>query len=102
MDEQTVNILDTTYSIWYRPFGNDTKNGETNYFSKSIYIRSDDNDGVDDFARVKRDALKAEIIKAFIYESGMPEQIEYEEVSIVWLGIQISKILKAFKELNLE
>lgn len=100
MSEQTVNILGATYSIWYRQFGS-KGNGETDYLSKSIYIRSDDNDGVDNFIAVQKEALKSEILKAFIYESGIPEQIEYNEVSTTWLNIQIDKILKVFKDLDL-
>lgn len=107
MGEQVIDVLGTKYTIWYRPMGDKEIDGECDYTSKEIHIRSDNYNEVGDFDWLKKKQLRHEIIHAFMAESGLQsnwehiEQFGHDETTVDWFAIQFPKILKVFDELKI-
>lgn len=110
-----ANILGTEYKIIIK---SDTEEprlekswGLTDVYTKEIIIASDcdkeTNETCKNLNEFKNKVIRHEIIHAFLYESGMKEcsnatasWVENEEM-IDRFAIQIPKIVKIYKELNI-
>ncbi len=107
MDGQVIDILGTKYSIWYRPMKDVEIDGECDYTSKEIHIRSDNHNEVGNFEWLQKKSLRHEIIHAFMAESGLcsnwehTQQFGHDETTVDWFAIQTPKIYKVFKELDI-
>ena len=110
-----ANILGTEYEIFFKSEQEDTRIsnlwGFTDFHTKEIVIHSDiekeTNESCKNLADFKNKVLRHEILHAFLYESGLrensygsPAWAENEEM-IDWFAIQIPKIVKVYKELNI-
>lgn len=101
-----VNILGTCYTIKYKELGAEGIDGCCDYTSKEIMIRSDNENGVNDFRRLQKKQLRHEIIHAYLAESGLQSNFEHanqwghEETMIDWIAIQFPKILKTFEKIG--
>ena len=110
-----VNVLGTNYEIIFK---NDNEEprlkenwGFTDFHTKEIYIRDDIEEEKEDSCKnlidFKNKVMRHEILHAFLYESGLRENsnkvfawAENEEM-VDWFAIQIPKIVKVYKELNI-
>lgn len=101
-----VNILGTYYTIKYKELGAEGIDGYCDYTSKEIMIRSDNENGVNDFRRLQKKQLRHEVIHAYLSESGLQSNFEHanqwghEETMIDWIAIQFPKILKTFEKIG--
>lgn len=104
-----VNVLGMEYEIQRLPADQlEGKAGETDFYTKEIKL-SDLSDIPVDIATVnieafKRDALRHEIIHAFLFESGLDMQSgetdswAQNETMVDWIALQFPKMLKAFQD----
>ena len=101
-----VNILGTDYTIEYKELGTEGIDGYCDYTSKEIVIRSDNENGVNDFKSLQKKQLRHEIIHAYLSESGLQSNFEHtnqwghEETMVDWVAIQFPKMLKTFEEVG--
>ena len=110
-----ANILGTEYKIFIKSEEEEPrlKNnwGLTDVYTKEIMIANDCEKETDESCRnlveFKNKIIRHEIIHAFLYESGMKEcsnatrsWVENEEM-VDWFAIQMPKIVKVYKELNI-
>lgn len=99
-----VNVLGTYYTIQYKELGVKGIDGYCDYTSKEIAIRSDNENGVNDFESLQKKQLRHEIIHAYLSESGLQSNFEHanrwghDETMIDWIAIQFPKILKTFEK----
>lgn len=99
-----INILGTYYTIQYKKLGVEEIDGYCDYTSKEIVIRSDNENGVNDFESLQKKQLRHEIIHAYLSESGLQSNFEHanrwghEETMIDWIAIQFPKMLKTFEK----
>lgn len=110
MKPKQINILGTYYTIWERDESEDRRlrnnDGYCDKTTKEIVILKITKDncqlGNPDWYRKK--VMRHEIIHAFLFESGLHENINYifdtdhDEQMIDWIAVQIPKILRAYKE----
>ena len=102
-----ANILGTDYTVEYKTLGKEGIDGYCDYTSKEIVIRSDNENGVNDFKSLQEKQLRHEIIHAFMSESGLQcnwqhiEQFGHDETTVDWFAIQSPKIFKVFQELDI-
>ncbi len=110
MEPKKINILGTVYTIWTRDESEDIhlrkNDGYCDKSTKEIVILRITKDncqlGNPDWYRKK--VMRHEIIHAFLFESGLHENInniyesDHDEQMIDWYAIQTPKILQAFKE----
>lgn len=102
----SVSILGTPYKIIREKFGNEEIDGETDYTSHQIRIRTDNINKLGDFDVLMKKQLRHEIIHAFMAESGLQANFEHyrqfghDETTIDWFAIQFPKILEAFKQVG--
>ena len=107
MQDTTINVLGTEYTIDLRQLNNEDIDGFTDNTSKLIVIRSDNYNEVGNFAELQKKQLRHEIIHAFLAESGLRcnwqhiEQFGHDETTIDWFAIQSPKIFKVFTDLEL-
>lgn len=107
MQDTTINVLGTEYTIELRQLNNEDIDGFTDNTSKLIVIRSDNYNEVGNFAELQKKQLRHEIIHAFLAESGLQrnwqhiEQFGHDETTIDWFAIQSPKIFKVFADLKL-
>jgi hypothetical protein len=111
MNDCTVNILGTEYSIKFREPSNDKMledaDGYTDYTSKEIVMLSINRNEVGDFEALMKKQLRHEIIHAMLAESGLQsnyqhcEQFGHDETMVDWVAIQFPKLLKIYTELNI-
>ena len=107
MENRTVNILGTEYTIEPRELRCEDIDGFTDNTSKLIVIRSDNENNVGDFEYLQKKQLRHEIIHAFMSESGLQcnwqhiEQFGHDETTVDWFAIQSPKIFKVFQELEI-
>lgn len=110
-----VNILGTNYEIIFKSTNEETRLKEnwgfTDFHTKEIYITDDIEKETENSCKnlvdFKNKVMRHEILHAFLYESGLRENsnntvawAENEEM-IDWFAIQIPKIAKTYKELNI-
>lgn len=104
---KTVNVLGTEYKIIYEDFKDDDTDGSCDYTSHVIKIRSDNTNEIGDFRDLQKQALRHELIHAFMAESGLranwehAQQFGHEETTVDWFAIQAPKIYKLFEELDI-
>lgn len=110
-----VNILGTNYEIIFKSIDEEPRLKEnwgfTDFHTKEIYITDDIEKETENSCKnlidFKNKVMRHEILHAFLYESGLRENsnssiawAENEEM-IDWFAIQIPKIVKVYKELNI-
>lgn len=108
--KRTVDILGTKYSIYELDKKDDkileNADGYCDKTTKKIVItvKSDDNQ-LEDFEVYRKGVLRHEILHAFLFESGLHEnmthpQYGHDEEMVDWFAKQYPKIDKVFKELG--
>ena len=110
-----INVLGTNYNIKFKSEEEEERLKEnwgfTDFHTKEICVRNDiekeTQDSCKNLSDYKNKVLRHEIIHAFLYESGLRENshscyawAENEEM-VDWIAIQIPKILKVYKELDI-
>ena len=107
MENTTVDILGTEYTIINEEFKDNECDGYCDYTSKEIHIRNDNVNDVGNFDYLTKKQLRHEIIHAFLSESGLQanyehyKQFGHEETIVDWFAIQSPKIFKAFMKLGI-
>jgi hypothetical protein len=102
----SVSILGTPYKIIREKFGNEDIDGETDYTSHQIRIRTDNVNKLGDFDVLMKKQLRHEIIHAFMAESGLQANFEHyrqfghDETTVDWFAIQFPKMLEVFKQVG--
>lgn len=102
-NDVVINVLGSEYTIIRRMFGDENMDGYCDYTSRTIHLRSDNYNGLEDFEWLMRKQLRHEIIHAFLAESGLLENWEHkcecghDETFIDWFAIQFDKIHEAIK-----
>lgn len=102
----SVFILGTPYKIIREKFGNEDLDGETDYTSHQIRIRTDNINKLGDFDVLMKKQLRHEIIHAFMAESGLQANFEHyrqfghDETTVAWFAIQFPKMLEVFKQVG--
>lgn len=107
MDNKTVNIMGTEYTIEIRNAKDDdilnNHDGYTDYYSKLIVIDDGDGGDIHDVKRYQKKVLRHEITHAFLYESGLAHNsCHFEsawarnEEMIDWFAIQGEKIYQTW------
>ena len=102
----SVSILGTPYKIIREKFGNEDIDGETDYTSHQIRLRTDNVNKLGDFDTLMKKQLRHEIIHAFMAESGLQADFEHyrqfghDETTVDWFAIQFPKILEVFKQVG--
>lgn len=109
----TVKILGTDYEILIKNENEDAYlkqcDGYCDKTSKKIVLtdKPEDNE-LEIFDVYARKIIRHEVLHAFLFESGLAENIRYEgnigrqdEQMIDWFAIQFPKILKAYQELGI-
>ncbi len=110
-----ANILGTEYKIFIKNEEEEPRLkrswGFTDVYTKEIVIASDcekeTEESCKNLVTFKHKVIRHEIIHAFLYESGMKEcssatqsWVENEEM-VDWFAIQMPKIVKVYKELDI-
>ena len=102
----TVFILGTSYKIIRKEFGDKDCDGECDYTSHEITLRTDNINDVGDFDAMMKKQLRHEIIHAFMAESGLQANFEHyrqfghDETTVDWFAIQFPKMLEVFKQVG--
>ena len=102
----SVSILGTPYKIIREKFGNEDIDGETDYTTHQIRIRTDNINNLGDFDFLMKKQLRHEIIHAFMAESGLQANFEHyrqfghDETTVDWFAIQFPKMLEVFKQVG--
>lgn len=114
-DFLVADILGTDYKIFFESSEKEERLkqnwGFTDFHTKEIYIANDIERETENSCKnlidFKHKVMRHEILHAFLYESGLRENsnssdawAENEEM-IDWFAIQIPKIIKVYKELNI-
>lgn len=101
-----LNVLGTEYDLQWTPVGSDVglegKNGYCDITTKQIVIADNDevprqSDTVGDLDFTEDEATRHEIVHAALYESGMGEYFQDENI-VSWIAIQAPKLLHMFLE----
>ena len=103
----TTNILGTEYQVNIKERQTDpkldTRDGYTDFSVKKIVVadveKEKDNDSVEDLSPYLKQVIRHETIHALFYESGMNDWAS-DELLVDYLSIQIPKICKVWKDLN--
>jgi len=106
-DNPKLNILGTEYELKRAGQKDDTRlednDGYCDEYAKIIGVCDDYNENFSQGTRkldvFKKKVLRHEIIHAFLFESGLTEQGQDEEL-VDWLAVQFPKMLKAFQEVD--
>ena len=107
MEKQKISVLGTEYLVEPRELKEENIDGFTDTSCKLIVIRSDNENGMEDFEALQKKQLRHEIIHAFMAESGLQsnwqhiEQFGHDETTVDWFAIQSPKIFKAYSELGI-
>lgn len=105
--KKRILILGTLYKIKYRNLKDADYDGYCDYTSRTIVIRTDNYNNVEDFQRMQNKQLRHEIIHAFLAESGLQCNFEHstmwghEETMVDWIAIQFPKLLEVYAELDI-
>lgn len=103
----TVDILGTIYKIKRKKLKDENVDGWCDNTSKTIVIRKDNYNNVEDFEYLVKKQLRHEIIHAFLSESWLDcnlEHLQYfghEETMVDWIAIHFPKIHKVYEELGI-
>ena len=108
---QTVNILGTEYNIYRLSSKENPKlednNGICEQYSKKIILNTLEEEKqdvmcVENVEEFEKKVLRHEIIHAYLGESGLRSSSEWaeNEEMVDWIAIQLPKIFKTFKELD--
>jgi hypothetical protein len=98
-----INVLGTEYTVEYEDLKGEGIDGFCDFTSRRIVIRSDNENGLENFEANQKKQLRHEIIHAFLSESGLQANFEHcnrfghEETMVDWIAIQFPKLLKAFE-----
>lgn len=74
--------------------------------SKTIIIRNDNYNNVENFEYLMKKQLRHEIIHAFLFESGLAcnfghcSKFGHEETMVDWIAIQFPKIYEVYKQVG--
>lgn len=111
MDNTTVNILGTEYTIQFRNVEDDKHlqdaDGYCDPTSHEIVIRKNNVNELANFEELKKRSLRHECIHAMMFESGLGHNFQHvnefghEETVIDWFALQYPKLTKVFQELNI-
>ena len=103
-----VNVLGTKWKIEHRSPGQDEllydRYGYCDYTVKLIVIRTGQpEDELEDYSYVRKSATRHELIHAFMYESGLNDNVVHpeagvDETMVDWIAIQFPKLMEAFKK----
>ena len=110
-----ILILGTKYKILFKSDSEEIRLKEnwgfTDFHTKEIYIHNNIEDETDNSCKNLKDfknkVIRHEILHAFLYESGLRENSNHSdawaenEEMVDWFAIQIPKIVKVYKELNI-
>lgn len=104
MQDCKVNILGTEYDITMNCDDED-RDGDTNFYSKTIRIRPLENlldKEATDTERKNREkhVSRHELYHSFLWEAGETE-LAYNEHLVDWLATMTPKIFKVFQELDI-
>ena len=105
-----VNILGTDYTIIEcsaeeNKLLNDM-DGYCDKTTKEICVATKTDDcNLGDFEVYRKKVLRHEIIHAFLFESGLHENLQHsrwghDETMVDWVAVQFPKLLQAFKDAN--
>jgi hypothetical protein len=113
-----INVLGTIYTIEIKDVNEDNRldkvEAYTDLYGKKIVITNLKtrkyfaNESLDKIKVLTNKLIRHEIIHAFLYESGLDCNSEEScswaenEEMVDWFAIQSPKIMKVFKELNIE
>ena len=103
----TVNILGTVYDIKYVELKDADIDGDCDNTGHLIRIRADNTNNVSSMEELQKEALRHELIHAYLFESGLgfswqhPEQFGHDETTVGWFAKMSPKIFLTFQELNL-
>lgn len=107
MGEQTkfVTILGSVWRVEYKALVRSDEDGYTEPDSRTIVIRSDNIEGLENFEAAQRRWLRHEVIHAFHFESGLGFNYQHKPLGIDetvtdWFAYQYPKLKKAFIELG--
>lgn len=106
MNKRTVNILGSKWIVVQKDFDDEYMDGYTDYTTREIGIRSNNQNDVSDFEELMKVALRHEIIHAFMAESGLRSNWQHgamwgqDETTVDWFAVQFPKILKIYEELG--
>ena len=96
-----IEILGTVYTIYETDHIDTGIDGECNFYSKTIRIRSVNSlldDGTPEEKRERhRQVIRHEIIHATLYESGLNEYA-HDETLVDWIALQFDKINKIVEQ----
>lgn len=112
-DSKTIDILGTTWTLYEKEENEDPilkdNNGYCDYTVKKIVIRNFKRE-IDDYENlevVRKRVIRHEIIHAFLFESGLMENMHctldesaHDEQMVDWIAYQFPKILEVFKNLD--
>lgn len=109
--DREIYVLGTKYRIKYRKIeedkGLEDADGYIDDTSKEIIIRGENAAKLGNFEELQKQALRHEIIHAFLFESGLGHNMyhsgEYghEEETVDWFARQAPRIYEAFQELGI-
>ena len=111
LNNKKVSILGTEYTIYVRKEEEDSKlrtiDGYCDKTVKKIVICDveREEDSCEDLNTYMKHLLRHELVHAYLYESGLGENMEHkpyghEETMIDWLAVQFPKMAKTFQELG--
>lgn len=106
LEKKTVNILGTEYTV-------ETDDGIIKYgadgfcypYSNKIHIRPienmlDDDNTKEEKERCYKETLSHECIHAYFRESGLYSYMK-DELLVDWIAVQMPKMVKTFRELDI-
>ena len=104
MQDCKVNILGTEYDIT-TDCDDEDRDGDTNFYSKIIRIRSYeklfDKEATDAERKIReKHVVRHELFHSFLWEAGETE-LAYDEHIVDWLATMTPKIFKVFQELDI-
>ena len=105
--KKRILILGTLYTIKYKNLKDADYDGYCDYTARTIVIRTDNYNNVENFKQLQNKQLRHEIIHAFLAESGLQCNFEHsttwghEETMVDWIAIQFPKLLAVYKELDI-
>ena len=110
-ESRTINVLGTDIRVLFRKEADDPKlKNMVGYFEGSkalivVKILEPDENSLGDLDKYQMEALRHEIIHAFMFESGLGanwehKPIGHEETTIDWIAAQFPKLLEVFEKVG--
>lgn len=110
-----VNILGTPYTVEYLPRSKDKYlencDGYCDKTSKRIVVETEpEGCSLDDYPAYQRKVTRHEVIHAFLFESGLHENMSHQpagigshdEQMVDWFAVQYPKIKTVYEKLEVE